>query len=197
MEPWQYYRADGCQLGVVTPDRDCPGQPHRKAQKWMANFDLGPYTLRCQATPALVPASHEHQHIKGSKPRDDGRWVSLAKESGAYVVPQAALYARCLQRALEGVKRNRAVVKSPLTARLPEEARTARLPRFPPSTSSQMACNAARGPEDRAALSQPASGAASSPEDSRPASGAPDHRSGDPPCGQAAEYVQRLSLIHI
>ena len=30
--PWKYYRTDGCQLGVVTPDRDAPGQPHRKTQ---------------------------------------------------------------------------------------------------------------------------------------------------------------------
>ena len=64
--PWAYYRADGCQLGVVTPDREAPGQPHRKTQKLMANSDLGPFALRCQATPALVPSSHEHQHIRGS-----------------------------------------------------------------------------------------------------------------------------------
>ena len=117
---WQYYKADGCQLGVVSPDRDALGQPHQKSQAWMANFGMGPFALRCQATPALVPASHEHQHVRGKCPGADGRWLSLATESGAYVVPQAALYARCMQRALQQVKRNRAVKKSPLTARLPE-----------------------------------------------------------------------------
>ena len=30
VDPWRYYRTDGCQMGVVTPDRDAPRQPHRK-----------------------------------------------------------------------------------------------------------------------------------------------------------------------
>ena len=77
-EDWRYYKADGCQLGVVTPDREAPGQPHLKPQRWMANFDLGPLALRCHGTPALVPPSHQHQPIRGSRPGEDGRWVSLA-----------------------------------------------------------------------------------------------------------------------
>ena len=185
-KPWKYYRTDGCQLGVVTPDRDAPGQPHRKTQKWMANFDLGPFVLRCQATPALIPASHEHQQIRGSRPRSDGRWVPLAKESGAYVAPQVALYARCLQRALAGVQRKKANEKSPLTARLPPAART---------TNPAMALEASEatcGPEDRAAASQPAPGAVFPLQ-----VGAPDHRPADPPVAPV-EYVHRRgSLVQV
>ena len=72
-DPWRYWKADGCQLGVVTPDRDAPGQPHLKPQKWMANFNLGPLALRCQSSIGLVPASHEHQMIRGSRPNEGGR----------------------------------------------------------------------------------------------------------------------------
>ena len=121
-DPWRYWKADGCQHGVVTHDRDAPCQPHLKPQKWMANFNLGPLALRCQTSVGLVPASHEHQMIRGSRPDESGRWINLAKASGAYVGPLCSTYLQCAQAALDGIKTRKVTRRSGLTEALQKDA---------------------------------------------------------------------------
>jgi len=105
--PWRYFKACGCQLGLVCPghrlaDRSdgAMGKPIQKAQVWLANFDLSPLALRCRDGAALEPVTHQHERARGSVKLPEGRWIDVAGYTGRYTPVLGTLYARALAAAL-------------------------------------------------------------------------------------------------
>ena len=111
---WRDAQTTGCQLGLVCPGErtsgsntngmEVLGRPIQKHQLWMSNFDLGPMIKECRAAFVLKPATHEHQHARGTMKMPDGKWVSIAEYTGRYTAVLGAVYARCLRIGLESVR---------------------------------------------------------------------------------------------
>ena len=111
---WRYAQTTGCQLGLACPAERTSGsntngmkvlgRPIQKHQLWMSSFDLSPMIRECRPAFALKPATHEHQHARGTMKMPDGKWVPIAEYTGRYTAVLGAVSARCLRIGLESVR---------------------------------------------------------------------------------------------
>ena len=120
-------------MGLVCPADRCSerhgpvqGMPIQKEQQWLANFSLSAFGLRCRNPKALVGASHDHLHARGSMKMPDGKWLSVARFTGKYTAPAGALYARSLAHALRRVRTPEKRLGTALSGRLQEGDRAPR-----------------------------------------------------------------------
>ena len=90
IHPWRFNKGDGCQMAVVYPGEDSPGEPMLKTQIWLSSFDLSNMELRCRNPLALAGSSHEHRQVRG-RMQYEGKSVSVASYSGAYTPVQGTL----------------------------------------------------------------------------------------------------------
>ena len=79
--PWRFYESHGCQLNMVYPGKDDPGEPIKKAQKWAATFSLESMQLKCRKPLALLGCTHEHREIRGRMNVGEYRNVPVPGES--------------------------------------------------------------------------------------------------------------------
>ena len=112
-------------MGMACPADRCSerhgsvqGMPIQKDQQWLANFSLSAFGLRCRNPKALVGASHDHLHARGSMKMPDGKWISVARFTGKYTAPSGALYARSLAHALQRVRTPEKRLRTALSGRL-------------------------------------------------------------------------------
>ena len=117
---WSFYQSDGCQLQVVYPGDDNPGQPIQKSTYWIANFDLSSLELRCRHPNALMGSTHEHKHARGTM-KVQGKTASVAEHTGRYSSALGALYGKCVRSFCEQTSRPDKKLETALT-RLAQEA---------------------------------------------------------------------------
>ena len=94
-EPWRYATTDLCMHNMSSPSLDDNGQPMRKGQVWLSNFDLSPLVIRCRGEGcAPIPPSHEHRQVRGPFVR---KKAGAAWPAPAESIPQSCvLYTRSL-----------------------------------------------------------------------------------------------------
>ena len=102
--PWRHVVNTGCAFGqafAARPGEPLSGGPVKKCRHWAASFDIAALEVHCGHPRAMLPCTRSHVPAFGKVHTAAGK-ADATKVGGIVPKAMAGVYARCLQKALDG-----------------------------------------------------------------------------------------------